>query len=164
TYVVCPPPGMDPVRLTHEHPSFIGLLESTGARLIVLDPYRHDQIAATVSHLPQLLAVALTDFAAERNREDEAFLQLAAGGFRDMTRVASSPFDVWRDIIMANNGPILDALAGFAAQLQRVRNRVAADVLHGAGRRFESARRTQANRPRLTNGVLQPVAEGYVDA
>ncbi len=164
TYVVCPPPGMDPVRLTHEHPSFIGLLESTGARLIVLDPYRHDQIAATVSHLPQLLAVALTDFAAERNREDEAFLQLAAGGFRDMTRVASSPFDVWRDIIMANNGPILDALAGFAAQLQRVRNRVAAEDLDGLARLFESARQTRDTIPRDTKGFLHPLADVYVYA
>lgn len=164
TYVVCPPSEDQQESLAREHPEFIRLLESTGARLIILDPDRHDQIAASVSHLPQLLAVALTNFTAGRNENDQGFFQLAAGGFRDMTRVASSPFDVWRDIIVANHGPILDVLAGFAAQLQSLRNRVASEDLEDLSDMFELARLTRDTIPRDTKGFLHPLADVYVYA
>ena len=162
TYVLCPPSGRRP--LQEEQPAFVDLIRSTGARLLMLDADRHDAIAATVSHLPQFLAVALMSYAADRNASDDAFLQLAAGGFRDMTRIASSPFDVWRDIFIANGGPILDALAGFSALLQRLRARLATEDLSALQEAFETAGAARDSIPRDTKGFLHPLADVYVYA
>lgn len=162
TYVLCPPP--ETATFTEQHPHFIELLQATGARLLVLDAERHDAIAATISHLPQLLAVTLMNYAAGRNSEDDAFLKLAAGGFRDMTRIASSPFSVWRDILVANNGPILDVLAGFASELQRLRNRIGAEELDEIGAAFHQALSSRETIPRNTKGFLHPLADVYVYA
>lgn len=163
TYVLCPPAPAGEAGLAAFEP-LLALVRSTGARLLVLDAERHDEIAATVSHLPQLLAVTLMNVAAERNAADDAFLRLAAGGFRDMTRIASSPFEPWHDILLANGGPILDALAGFATALQRVRNRLAEDDLEALGEAFERARSTRDTIPKNTKGFLQPLADVYVYA
>lgn len=164
TYVLCPPEGMSAEHFELEHDSFIRLVRATGAHLILLHPTRHDQIAAVVSHLPQLLAVTLMNHARDENEQDDTCLKLAAGGFRDMTRIASSPFDVWRDILVANNGPILDVLASFASRLQSIRHRVAAESLEDVKGMFESARAARESIPRDTKGFLRPLADVYVYA
>jgi len=162
TYVLCLP--CDAAGFTERHPRFIELLQATGARLLVLDPERHDAIAATISHLPQLLAITLMNYAAERNNDDDSFLKLAAGGFRDMTRIAASPFSVWRDILLANTGPILDVLAGFVSELQRLRNRIGAEELDDIESVFQSAWSSRESIPRDTKGFLHPLADVYVYA
>lgn len=162
TYAVCLPEESDD--FPSRHPDFYRLIQATGARILVLDAGKHDEIAATVSHLPQLLAVTLMNYAAERNRSEDAFLQLAAGGFRDMTRVASSPYSLWRDVLIANMGPILDALAGFASRLQRLRDRVGAEALDDLEKAFESAQAARESIPRDTKGFIHPLADVYVYA
>ncbi len=164
TYVLCPPKGMPAETLSGQHAAFLDLVEATGARLLVLDAERHDRIAAAVSHLPQLLAITLMNYAAALNADDDAFLRLAAGGFRDMTRIASSPFDLWQHILLANEGPILDALSSFAAALQKLRNRVIEEDLDALRTNFGEARRVRDTIPRDTKGFLHPLADIYVYA
>ncbi|MGI9174076.1 MAG: prephenate dehydrogenase/arogenate dehydrogenase family protein [Rhodothermales bacterium] len=164
TYVLTPPADVQAEALPEQHPDLVQLVQVTGARLLMLEAERHDRIAATVSHLPQLLAVTLMNAAAEANDEDEAFLRLAAGGFRDMTRIASSPFSMWRDILVANEGPILDVLARFAAAFQRTRNRLAEDDVAALEQAFDTARRVRERIPRDMKGFLQPLAEVYLYA
>ena len=164
TYVLCPPPGVDEQTLAARHADLIALVRATGARVLVLDAERHDRIAAAVSHLPQLLAVTLMNYAAGQNAHDDAFLRLAAGGFRDMTRIASSPFEPWRDILVANHGAILDALAGLVAALQRTRNRLIEEDFDALGEAFASARQARDTIPKNSKGFLQPLADLYVYA
>ncbi len=164
TYVLCPPEGLTAEALTHHYGDFVALIEATGARLLVLEAQRHDRIAATVSHLPQLLATTLMNYAAGLNAEDDAFLRLAAGGFRDMTRIASSPFAMWQHILLANEGPILDALAGFATSLQKTRNRIIEEDLETLNEAFSEARRVRDTIPKDTKGFLHPLADIYVYA
>ena len=164
TYVLCPPEGLTTATLTQHYADFVALVEATGARVLVLEAERHDRIAATVSHLPQLLATMLMNYAAELNADDDAFLRLAAGGFRDMTRIASSPFSMWQHILLANEGPILDALAGFAATLRKTRNRIIEEDLETLGEAFAEARRVRDTIPRDTKGFLHPLADIYVYA
>ena len=163
-WVLCPPDGMDAAALEREHDSFLALVEATGARVLMLPPSRHDRIAAFVSHLPQLLAVALMNHVAGENGEDEAFLQLAAGGFRDMTRIASSPFDVWSDIMSTNDARILEALDSFAARMETLRGEIARGDLQTVQERFREARSTRETIPRNTKGFLHPLADVYVYA
>lgn len=164
TYVLCPPVETTDDAFESTHARFIDLVRATGARLILLPPERHDRIAAVVSHLPQLLAVTLMDQATSENESDDAFLTLAAGGFRDMTRIASSPFEVWRDILIANNDPILDVMAAFASRLQSIRHHVAAENLDVLESTFESARSARESIPRDTKGFLHPLSDVYVYA
>ncbi len=159
TYVLCPPEDEPDREALGE---LIRLIEATGARVLLLDAGRHDRIAAVVSHLPQLLAVALMNQTAEEQAHDEAFLHLAAGGFRDMTRIASSPFRLWRDILLANEGAILDALGRFTSLLRTLRNRLIEENLDALEDAFERARTLRETIPRDTKGFLHPLADVYV--
>jgi prephenate dehydrogenase len=141
---------------------FLGAM--TGARMVALEAEDHDRIAAAISHLPQLLAVSLVNSLEELGPHRETGVRLAAGGFRDMTRIASSPFDVWRDIVETNRGPILEALTRFSASLGALRDllekgEAASKTLE---RDFGRAAATRAAIPRDTKGFLRPLSEVLV--
>jgi len=142
----------------------VDLIEATGARTLLLDAATHDRLAAVVSHLPQVLAVSLVNTLAETNDPDDLLLELAAGGFRDMTRIASSPFDMWRDIFVGNEGNLLDAIGHFNRSLQRFRNRIIADDLDALEDAFRSAEETRSHIPRNQKGFLHPLSDVYVRA
>jgi len=95
------------------------LVTGLGARPIEVDPHLHDRLVATVSHLPYLAAVALTKAVGEADERDLLAL-LAAGGFRDLTRVASGSPRMSRDMVVANREAVRDALQAFARQLDAV--------------------------------------------
>ena len=164
TYVLCPTEKTDQVTFAKKYADFVALIESVGARIIVLEADRHDRIAAAVSHLPQLLAVALTNYVGRLHDNDDAFLRLAAGGFRDMTRIAGSTFDIWHDILAANEGPVLDMLAGFAAELQKTRNKLIEGDLQRTRQDFEKARSCRNLIPKDSKGFLHPLADVFVYA
>jgi prephenate dehydrogenase len=164
TYVLCPPEGMVEDDLRREHPDFLDIIGATGARILVLEAERHDRIAAAVSHLPQLLSVTLMNFVGDLHDDEGGFLRLAAGGFRDMTRIASSSFDMWRDILVANEGPILDMLGGFASALQKTRNRVSSVEMDAMRQAFVDSRARRDMIPKTSKGFLHPLADVYVYA
>lgn len=90
-----------------------------GALPCYLDPQRHDQVFAAVSHLPHLLAYALVDQITGSPLADVHF-QFAASGFRDFTRIAGSSPEMWRDISLANRAALLAELKSYQAQLSRI--------------------------------------------
>lgn len=163
-YVLCPPEGQAFDEIAEAHSELLVLLRTTGARLLPLSAERHDRAAAVISHLPQLTAVALARYAGEQHEKDDILLDLAAGGFRDMTRIAGSPFPMWRDILVANRGSILDALGGFAAAIQVLRNRLVEEDVDELERCFDEARHAREEIPRSSKGFLNPLADVYVRA
>lgn len=82
------------------------LVEAVGARPLILDPETHDNLVATTSHLPYLLAVALMGTLGEIGAKDERVYRLAAGGFRDTSRLASSEVTMMLDILLTNRSQI----------------------------------------------------------
>jgi prephenate dehydrogenase len=126
-------------------------LGRTGARVMVLGAAEHDRVAAAISHLPQVLAVSLVRFLDELGANRADGMRLAAGGFRDMTRIASSPFGVWRDILATNRDVIAETLARFLAHAREVCGTLDAETLEAS---FERAARTRAEIPRDTKGFL----------
>ena len=84
-----------------------------------LTPAQHDHVFAAVSHLPHLLAYALVDQITEQPEAEQRF-EFAASGFRDFTRIAGSSPEMWRDISLANRIALLDELAHYQVQLQRL--------------------------------------------
>jgi prephenate dehydrogenase len=147
-YVLSPSPEA-PESETARLGSFLGL---TGARVLVLPAEAHDRIAAAISHLPQLLAVHLVNSLEELGDDREHALHLAAGGFRDMTRIASSSFSVWRDIIASNHEEIRRVLGRFAARLEAEPQRLGEEAELASA--FERAARTRDEIPRDTKGFL----------
>ncbi len=124
--------------------SFVALL---GAEPVALTPDDHDALVAVVSHVPQLAATTLMDLASHRAVEHAALLRLAAGGFRDMTRIAAGDPAIWPDICVANRDAIVDALDAYVRALEKVRDSVAAgrsdELLH----MLESARAARRSLP-----------------
>jgi len=145
----------------------VDLVEATGARPLPLSPDRHDRLVAAVSHLPQLLAVALVNTVAESDDATTAAnlpLKLAGGGFRDMTRIASSPFEMWRDVLVGNEGAIHDAISQFRRTLRSLRNRLIENDLDGLEAAFGDAREARDAVPGDSKGFLHPLADVYVRA
>jgi prephenate dehydrogenase len=166
-YVLCLPDDQDEAVLDGSLAPLLDLVESTGARPLLLDAERHDRLVAAVSHLPQLLAVALVNTVAEADDAEETAnlaLELAGGGFRDMTRIADSPFEMWRDILVGNEGPIHDALSHFRRTLRSLRNRLIEDDLEGLEDAFTDAQTARDAVPGDTKGFLHALADVYVRA
>lgn len=100
--------------------------DQCGATIHHLTPQQHDQIFATVSHLPHLLAFALVDDVARKPHANLLF-QFAASGFRDFTRIAGSSPEMWRDISLANKAALLEELDAYMVQLKRMRELLVAE-------------------------------------
>jgi prephenate dehydrogenase len=95
------------------------LCRAAGANVLQMDPTWHDEVFATVSHLPHLVAYALMDTVLSADRGGER-LRFSAGGLRDFTRVAGSDPVMWRDIFLMNREPVLRVLAGYQQALERM--------------------------------------------
>ncbi|MFO7445322.1 MAG: prephenate dehydrogenase [Ignavibacteriaceae bacterium] len=139
----------------------IKLIELLGARIKFLDPYLHDEIIANVSHLPQLLSVALVNSAA-CSKNDTNYLDFAAGGFRDMTRIASSNFDIWEPVIKNNKEAILKALENFETNAKVIKENILADDFKTLADYFESARAKRDDIPKNTKGFINPLVDVFV--
>jgi len=103
-----------------------GVVMSLGADVLVLSAADHDRLVAVVSHVPHLVAATLMNAATDGAEQDGTLLRLAAGGFRDMTRVAAGQPEIWPDICAENAAAIVSALDALVADLAAMRDRVAA--------------------------------------
>jgi prephenate dehydrogenase len=101
--------------------AFSKLVEWIGARPFVIDAVAHDRAVAAVSHLPQLLSTALASLASEQVNQAHLPLELAATGFRDVTRLADSSYAIWRDICLTNRENIVKALDAFIGKLEEIK-------------------------------------------
>ena len=139
------------------------LLGRIGARVVELSAEMHDRVVAAISHLPQMLATSLVEMVGRMNEEEGGlYLPLAAGGFRDLTRIASSPFaPVWEDICRTNGDSIRELIDRFSAMLGDVRARVGNESLQ---RDFDFANEMRASIPRDAKGFLHRLHEILVVA
>ena len=98
------------------------LLRSAGARPKLMDAGHHDEVVAAISHVPHLIAAALVKQVRELAENDNAYRELAAGGFRDITRIASSDPSLWRDMSLENRSKILPLIIGWLDQLTQIKD------------------------------------------
>ena len=122
-----------------------------GADVVAMPPDRHDQVVAVVSHVPHLAAATLMGLAADRAEDHAALLRLAAGGFRDMTRIASGHPAIWLDICAENRPAILSALDGLIDGLAAMRRVVDDDDRPELLARLSKARDARTNLPSRVN-------------
>ena len=96
-----------------------------GADVIHMSLAEHDATFAKTSHLPHVIAFSLVNYLSDQADRERLF-DMAAAGFYDFTRIASSDAEMWRDICITNRTQVLDALDGFKAQIELIRDDVAA--------------------------------------
>jgi prephenate dehydrogenase len=117
TWVLTPD---DPAELeTPAAKEFRGWLGKIGARIVSLDSDAHDRVVACTSHVPQLASTALASMVAARVTAGES--AIAGSGLTDMTRLALSSYDIWRDILATNSGHIERALGFYIQELEHIR-------------------------------------------
>ncbi len=138
----------------------IDLLSGIGAKIKFLDASLHDTIVANVSHLPQIVAVSLVNSAL--NGEQAAFKDFAAGGFRDLTRIASSDFLIWEQIIRKNRKHILTALTKFQQTISDVSDSIEKEDFSSLKLAFEKAKEKRDEIPKNSKGFLNPLSDIFI--
>jgi prephenate dehydrogenase len=131
-------------------------IERIGARPVSMEAERHDRLVAFVSHLPQVASTALMELVATEEADEPEILLLAAGGFRDLTRLAASDPSLWGSILLANRDAIVEALDLYVGRLSQLRRFVAegrGGDLEGLFERAKRARLTLAAKPTVRAGV-----------
>ncbi len=123
---------------TERQQEYLDLLLAIGARIIAMDAERHDRLCAWISHLPQMIATALASALRDELGDDEAVSEIGGRALREMTRIARSPYSMWRDIALTNTGNIEDAIARFEQQLAHLRENLRGPELREM---FEEANR-----------------------
>lgn len=122
-----------------------------GAEVLTLSAPQHDSLVAVVSHVPHLTAASLVRLARERADDHRAVLRLAAGGFRDMTRVAAGSPTIWPDICTENREAIVATLDSLVDELTHFRDLVSTGDRAGLLRSLEDAQEVRRSLP--TRGV-----------
>jgi prephenate dehydrogenase len=151
-WVLSPSPGVSEATVAR----LSTWVEKIGARPVPMDPERHDRLVAVVSHLPQVASTALMGLAAAEEAGEPEILLLAAGGFRDLTRLAASSPHLWSDILLANGDAIAGAIDLYVGRLIRLRNLIRRAEAAEVERAFGEAKRARlslAAKPHVKAGV-----------
>ncbi|MFP5299159.1 MAG: prephenate dehydrogenase/arogenate dehydrogenase family protein [Actinomycetota bacterium] len=137
-WILTPTHATDPVAYKVVSEFVSGL----GAKPVAIEPDAHDELLARLSHLPQLVAAAVVAVAAGSG-SSRSLLGLAAGGFRDVTRIAASQPEMWIDILATNRRSILEALTDLQGELDGLREALETSHWDGLRTRLETARKTR---------------------
>jgi prephenate dehydrogenase len=143
TWVLTPAANTDPLAFA----TVRSAVSALGANVVELPASRHDDLVALVSHVPHLTAATLMNLAADTALEHATLLRLAAGGFRDMTRIAAGEPTIWPDLCVENRAGILDVLDRLLSALGRVRAVVASGDRTALLATLERAREARLNLP-----------------
>jgi prephenate dehydrogenase len=100
---------------------YLEWVEKIGARIASMDAGEHDQLCAWISHMPQMISTALAVALVDEYGEDAPLLEAGGRALREMTRIASSPYSMWRDIALTNKANIRAALLKLEQHLAHIR-------------------------------------------
>lgn len=166
-YIVTPPEGVSEVLPLPEQPEnvrrILAVAEAIGAIPMVLDYREHDRVVAAISHLPHLVASSLVNLVKDSDTPVGTMKQVAAGGFKDITRIASSSPEMWEQICMTNTVPIADILERYIASLNQVLAQIKGRDSGGIYRLFETSRDYRNSITERAKGSVEPSYEFSVD-
>nr|WP_263313354.1 prephenate dehydrogenase [Mammaliicoccus sp. Marseille-Q6498] len=139
------------------------LLEPTKAKFIKMSAKEHDYVTGVVSHFPHIIASSLIHMNEENTKVSEYVKTLAAGGFRDITRIASSNADMWRDITLENKAHLVTLMENWIEQMERTKEIIQEgnpSLIHDF---FSSAKTYRDKLPVKEQGALTSTFDLYVD-
>lgn len=141
----------------------VDVAHAIGSIPIVLDYHEHDRIVAAISHLPHIIASSLVNLVKDSDSTDEMMKRLAAGGFKDITRIASSSPEMWEQICMTNTENIVSMLDSYMASLQKTKEELLARNGSAINRLFADSRSYRNSFSDTSRGSVAPDYSFTVD-
>lgn len=139
------------------------LLKTTKAQIVQVGAREHDDIVGAISHLPHIIAVALVNQVRGYNETNPLYQNLAAGGFRDITRIASSEPMIWRDILVNNRQVLLKLLSDWNLEISRFIELIETSDGEGIVEQFRIAGEFRNQLPERRKGMITSLFDIYVD-
>lgn len=139
------------------------ILASTRAHVVHMDPAEHDQVVGAISHFPHVIASSLVEHVYQYEQESPWYTRLAAGGFRDITRIASSNPQMWRDIVLSNHTLLAKQMKDWIKQMEDVTHLIESqdgDEIEGF---FTHAKEIRDRLPEKKQGAIPSFFDLYVD-
>ena len=129
---------------------YLEWVEKIGARIASMEANEHDELCAWISHLPQLLSTALAASLVDQYGEDAPLLEAGGRALREMTRISSSPYSMWRDIALTNKKNLQNALSKLEQRLAHIRENLDTRELAAE---FERAHQLRKGKPALRKEI-----------
>ncbi|MBE5869251.1 MAG: prephenate dehydrogenase [Lachnospiraceae bacterium] len=143
--------------------AYQNLVRRMGAIPVTLSCEQHDYATAAVSHLPHIIAAALVNLVHDSDSQDGLMKMIAAGGFKDITRIASSSPDMWQQICLTNTENILTLLDAYVYSLERIREDLTSHSSSALYTLFQDARTYRDSFINAPSGPIKRVYALYVD-
>ena len=168
-YIVTPPEGLDqsgsetgniPPKYANR---IIAVAQTVGAIPLVLNYREHDKVVAAISHLPHLVASSLVNLVKDADSPAGTMKRVAAGGFKDITRIASSSPEMWEQICMTNVEPIADMLERYIGSLQDILSEIKGHQGEAIYKLFEKSRDYRNTITDRAKGSVEPSYAFSVD-
>ncbi len=153
-YILTPTEEVAKEKLT----AYRELVETLGALPLIISPAKHDYVTAAVSHLPHVIAASLVNLVKDSDSEDGIMKMIAAGGFKDITRIASSSAAMWQQICLTNTENITDLLSDYIASLTTIKESLESRSETALYELFDSAREY---RDSFSNASSGPIKRSY---
>jgi len=159
-YFITPPKGTPPEQIDR----LKAWLMPTHAKVMLIDPKVHDEVVGVISHFPQIIASGLVH-QLHLNPMNEAFdlPRLSAGGFRDITRIASSDPTMWQDIVMNNKAVLIKLFDDWERVMMNMKQSLLAQDADAIYRFFEEAKIIRDQFPIKKSGILSPSYDLYLE-
>lgn len=153
-YVLTPSTKVSSDKIT----DYTAFVKSLGAIPLVMDFAQHDYVTAAISHLPHIIASSLVNLVEKKDSSEQIMKNIAAGGFKDITRIASSSPVMWQQICLANKNNISSFLADYIEELTTVK-----DLIDSASQKdiFDMFDQAREYRNSITNSSLGPIKKIY---
>lgn len=159
-YYILTPTAKTPKASLDQLETFIRSLK---ALPVTLDYLQHDQITGTISHLPHIIASSLVNFVRDTDTSDELMKQLAAGGFKDITRIASSSPVMWQHICLKNKKHLSSILTSYIQVLEQAKNAIDNSDEQQLYDLFDSSRNYRNSLPETSAGPIKKLFAIYCD-
>lgn len=143
--------------------AYTAFIESLKALPVVLDYEEHDYITGAISHLPHIIASALVNFVKDKDGKEELMKHLAAGGFKDITRIASSSPTMWQHICLKNKDNIVNILDEYIEVLENAKHSVANGSESDIYNFFETSKNYRNSIPGGSSGPIKRMFAVYCD-
>ena len=158
-YILAPAPQVPAAKIAE----FQGLVTSMGAIPLQVESQKHDYVTAAVSHLPHIVAAALVHLVQDHDDAQGLMKSIAAGGFKDITRIASSSPTMWEHILTANREHISQILGNYIESLNMAKAMIDQGDSQGIYSFFDSSRSYRNSVPDISAGPIKKLFAIYCD-
>ena len=159
-YYILTPTGKVPKEKVNRYEQFVADLKAIP---VILDYHEHDYVTGTISHLPHIIASTLVNFVKDTDTKEELMKNLAAGGFKDITRIASSSPTMWQHILLKNKDYVSHILGEYIETLKDAKELIDKEDESGIYHMFDTSKNYRNSIPGSSSGPIKKVFAIYCD-